>query len=310
MGSIDGFKLALIVVSAVAVLASVVEAVVLWRLNRPYDWREAGASLVVALGREFTNLLPLAIALPGGFWLYEHRLWTAPLDTAWGWVLLFLGVEFFYYWFHRGAHRIRWFWATHAVHHSSNRLNFSSAYRLGWTGRFTGILVYFVPLAWLGYPPQAIAAAFTINLLYQFWIHAEWIPRLGPLEGILNTPSAHRVHHGANLDYLDANYGGILMVFDRLFGTYVAERDDLKPRCGLVVPLQSYNPLRIAFFQWIAIAGDLRHARSLREIAGYLFGPPGWAPDGQGLTTENLRRRARSGRAEPLQELPPYPLPR
>lgn len=290
----DRFKLALVVVSGVAVAASLIEAVVLRRLGRPYDWREAAASLVVAFGREFMNLVPLAIALPGGFWLYEHRVWTAPLESVWGWVLLFIGVEFFYYWFHRGAHRIRWFWATHAVHHSSNSLNFSSAYRLGWTGRISGLLVFFLPLAWLGFEPRAIAAAFTINLLYQFWIHADWIPKLGPLEGILNTPSAHRVHHAANLEYLDANYGGIFMVFDRLFGTYVPERAEAPPRYGLVVPLRSYNPLRIAFFLWVDIVRDLRRARSLRDVAGYLFGPPGWAPDGNGLTTADLRRRAMS----------------
>ena len=297
MGPIDSFKLALIVVSGVAVAASFVEAVFLWRLGRPYDWREAGASLAVAMGREFMNLVPLAIALPGGFWLYEHRVWSAPLNTPWGWVLLFLGVEFFYYWFHRGAHRIRWFWATHAVHHSSNSLNFSAAYRLGWTGRITGTLLFFLPLTQLGFPPRAIAAAFTINLLYQFWIHADWIPKLGPLEGILNTPSAHRVHHAANLEYLDANYGGILMVFDRLFGTYVPERAENPCRYGLVAPLRSYNPLRIAFFLWMDVVRDLRRARSPREFAGYLFGPPGWAPGGNGLTTADMRRRARITRA-------------
>src|SRR5436190_11682160 len=186
MAQLDTLKLTLIALSGVAVLMSLIEALVQKILARPYDLREAGASLGVAAGREFMSLVPLAIALPGGFWLYEHRIWEAPLDRAWSWVLLFAGVEFFYYWFHRGAHRIRWFWATHAVHHSSNSLNFSSAYRLGWTGRFTGALVFFLPLAWLGFPPQAIAAAYTINLLYQFWIHANWIPKLGPLEGILN----------------------------------------------------------------------------------------------------------------------------
>ena len=295
----DRYNFTLAIVSGVAISASLIEAGVLWRLRGQYDWREAGASLAVAMGRELMNIVPLAIALPGSFWLYEHRVWTAPLGTVWGWVLLFFGVEFFYYWFHRGAHRIRWFWATHSVHHSSNNLNFSSAYRLGWTGRISGMLLFFVPLAWLGFEPRAIAAAFAINLLYQFWIHADWIPKLGPLEGILNTPSAHRVHHAANLEYLDANYGGILMVFDRLFGTYVPERAAAPPRYGLVVPLRSYNPLRIAFFLWIDMFRDLRRARSLREVAGYLFGPPGWAPDGNGLTTADLRRRAVSGLSAP-----------
>lgn len=285
-------RTALIAGALLALAASLVEGIVLTRARRAYDWRDAMASLALAVVRRLTDLLPLAIAMPGGYWLYENRLFSPPMDAWWSWVLLGLGVEFFYYAYHRATHRVRWFWATHAVHHSTNAFNLSAAYRLGWTGRISGTLLFFLPLAWLGFPPPAIAAMFALNLLYQFWIHAEWIPRLGPLEGWLNTPSAHRVHHAANLEYLDANYGGVLMIFDRLFGTYVPEREDLKPRYGLVVPLRTYNPLRIAFFQWVAIVRDLRRARGWRERAGYLFGPPGWAPDGPGDTTEALRARA------------------
>src|SRR5258706_2868117 len=292
--TLHNVRVVLIAVALTAVAASFVEAAILLGAKRAYDWRESAASFVVAVGRELTNLLPLSIALPGSFWLYQHRIWTPPLDSIWSWALLFLGIEFFYYWFHRASHRVRWFWATHAVHHSSNSLNFSSAYRLGWTSRIGGSLLFFVPLAWLGYPPAVIAAAFTINLLYQFWIHAAWIPQLGPLEGILNTPSSHRVHHAANLEYLDANYGGVLMIFDRLFGTYIPEKTTVPCRYGLVSPLRSYNPLRIAFFYWIEVLRDLRRARSPREIAGYLFGPPGWAPDGNGPTTENIHRASNS----------------
>jgi len=132
----------------------------------------------------------------------------------------------------------------------------------------------------------------SLNLLYQFWIHAAWIPRLGPLEWILNTPSAHRVHHASNLEYLDGNYGGVLVVFDRLFGTYIPERADTPCRFGLVEPIRGYNLLEIEFHQWIALWRDLRSARSLSEIRGYLLKPPGWRPDGQGKTTEDLRREA------------------
>jgi sterol desaturase/sphingolipid hydroxylase (fatty acid hydroxylase superfamily) len=285
-------RVVLIAALGTALIASFVEACILWRVKRVYDWREGVASLGVAAGREVSNVVPLSAALPGSYWLYDHRIWQEPLNTVWGFVALFIGLEFFYYWFHRASHRIRWFWATHAVHHSPNSINFSAAYRLGWTSRIGGSLLFFLPLAWLGFPPPMIAAAFVINLLYQFWIHAEWIPPLGLLEGILNTPSAHRVHHAANPEYLDANYGGVLMVFDRLFGTYIPEREDLPCRYGLVSPLRSYNPFRIAFFYWFEILRDLRRARQFREIIGYLFGPPGWAPDGKGLTTEELRRRA------------------
>jgi sterol desaturase/sphingolipid hydroxylase (fatty acid hydroxylase superfamily) len=285
-------RILLYAVFGIAIIASFIEAFVLWWLKRPYDFREAAASLVVTAGRLAFNVVPLAIAFPTAAWLYEHRIWSPTLDSFAGLAVLFIGIEFFYYWFHRGSHRIRWFWANHAVHHSPNSINFSAAYRLGWTSRIGGSLLFFLPLAWLGYQPEVIVAAFAVNLLYQFWIHAEWIPKLGPLEGILNTPSAHRVHHASNLEYLDANYGGVLMIFDRMFGTYIAERDDLPCRYGLVTPLRTYNPLKIAFFYWVEIFRDLRKARSLRDVAGYLFGPPGWAPDGNGPTTENMRKQA------------------
>jgi sterol desaturase/sphingolipid hydroxylase (fatty acid hydroxylase superfamily) len=300
----------LIVAAGVAVAAAMLEGVVTTLRRRDYDWRAAFASLAVAVGRRVLDLVPLSIAMPGAYWLYEQRLWTVPLDAWWGWVLLMLGLEFCYYWFHRTAHRVRWFWASHAVHHSPNQLNLSAAYRLSWTGRISGTLLFFVPLAWLGFPPAAIAAAFALNLLYQFWIHAAWIPRLGPLEGILNTPSAHRVHHAANPEYLDANYGGVLLVFDRLFGTYVPERDSVGCRYGLVQPLLTNNPLRIAFFQWVALIRDLRRARGPRDVAGYLLGPPGWAPDGAGDTTAALRARAaQAAGAVPQDQTPPAATP-
>ncbi len=280
-------------VAAVAVSASVLEGLVLsWLRPGSYDWRATGSSLLITVGRRLTDLLPLSIALPGGQWLYEHRLWTPDLSAWWGLALLFLGLEFCYYGFHRANHRIRWFWATHAVHHSPNQMNLSAAYRLGWTGKLTFSLVFFLPLCGLGFPPQAILVAFGLNLLYQFWIHTTWMPRLGPLEWVLNTPSAHRVHHAANLEYLDANYGGVLIVFDRLFGTYVPERADLPCRYGLVKPLQTHNPITIVFHQWIALARDLAGAGNAREVLGHLFGPPGWAPHGPGETTEAMRARA------------------
>jgi sterol desaturase/sphingolipid hydroxylase (fatty acid hydroxylase superfamily) len=132
----------------------------------------------------------------------------------------------------------------------------------------------------LGFPPKAVFAALALNLLYQFWLHTEWVPKLGWLEYVLNTPSHHRVHHAANADYIDRNYGGVLIVFDRLFGTFAAERDDLPCRYGLVTPLVSHNPIRIAFHDWLKMTSDLRGARSGREAIGYLFGPPAWRPDG------------------------------
>ncbi|MDM0039908.1 sterol desaturase family protein [Variovorax sp. J22G21] len=284
---------------ATVLAASLIEAVVLsWRHARAggpaYDWKAAGVSVIDFLVREYPLrlLLPLAFFTGAMDWIYQHRLWTLPMDHWSGWVACFLGQEFCYYWYHRAAHRVRWFWCTHAIHHSPNQLNLSAAYRFGWTGRLTGSLLFFFVAPLLGMPPRVILLMLSLNLLYQFWIHATWIPRLGPLEWVLNTPSAHRVHHASNLEYLDSNYGGVLIVFDRLFGTYTAERADVPCRYGLVTPMHTNNLLRIEFTQWQALWRDLRSARSARAVWGYLFKPPGWSPDGAGETTEALRRRA------------------
>ena len=283
-------------ISVVIVLAaSLLEALMLSTRNgwRSYDWKAAGVSVVDFLVREYPLrfLLPLAFWTGAMDWIWQHRLWTLPLDHWSGWAACFIVQEFCYYWYHRAAHRIRWFWCTHAIHHSPNQLNLSAAYRFGWTGRLTGTLLFFLVGPWLGVPPRILLILLSLNLLYQFWVHATWIPRLGPLEWILNTPSAHRVHHAANLEYLDGNYGGVLIVFDRLFGTYIAERADVPPRYGLVKPMTSYNLLVVEFDQWRALWRDLRQATSWRERLSYLVMPPGWRPNGLGETTEDMRRR-------------------
>jgi sterol desaturase/sphingolipid hydroxylase (fatty acid hydroxylase superfamily) len=134
--------------------------------------------------------------------------------------------------------------------------------------------------SFLGFDPLAVVGALFLNLLYQFWLHADWIPKLGVLEYVLNTPSSHRVHHARNPAYLDANFGGVLIVFDRLFGTYVEERADLPCQYGLVCPAMTYNPVLINVCPWIELVQDLASARSLGEVWGYLFGAPGWRPNG------------------------------
>ena len=293
----------LLFVAAPAVLVfALLEAMVLSRRAR-YDWRAFGVSSTDLVARIAVGIFaPLSIATPLVHWAVQHRLTTIALD---GWVAvmaLFVGQEFCYYWFHRAAHRVRWFWGNHAVHHSPNELNLSAAFRIGAFGKLTGVTLFFVPLIWVGFDVRTVFSVLTLNLLYQFWIHATWIPKLGWLEYVLNTPSAHRVHHASNPQYLDANFGGVLIVFDRLFGTYIEERADLPCRYGLVHPLTSYNPLRVEFAQWISLAHDLLRARSLRAVLGHLFMPPGWAPDGAGFTTAELRARLRQPGATVAQD--------
>lgn len=285
---------------APAVLGSaVLEALVLsWvqRVSRGgggYDWAGFGVSLFdYVLRIVVTIAVPFTIAAPLVGYVQAHRLGTIIVDGWWPALALFIGLEFCYYWLHRAAHRVRWFWCNHAVHHSPNQLNLMASLRIGAFGRLTGNVVFMLPLVWVGFDLRLVVTAVTLNLLYQFWLHATWIPKLGPLEGWLNTPSAHRVHHAANVEYLDANYGGVLMVFDRLFGTYIPERDDLPCRYGWVHPITSANPLKVEFAQWAYLLRDLLRSRSLRALAGTLAGPPGWKADGAGDTTEELRARS------------------
>lgn len=282
----------------IALTASLIEALVLSR-RQPggYDWKAAGVSILDQIGHQFLAFLPLSLAAPVFALAWDHRIATVPLDTAWSFVLLFIGQEFFYYWYHRSAHRIRWFWATHAVHHSPNELNLSAAYRLGWTGKLSGSTLFYTPLAWLGFRPEVVLLTLSLNLLYQFWIHATWIPKLGWLEYIFNTPSAHRVHHASNVRYLDANYGGVLIVFDRLFGTYIPECAEEPCKYGLVKPITGYNLLQIEFHGWRDLIRDVRKSDSVSQALGYVFMPPGWRPDGNGGTTEDLRRQQLTGHA-------------
>ncbi|PZO44135.1 MAG: fatty acid hydroxylase [Pseudanabaena frigida] len=250
------------------------------KLNRYYSWKESLASFGVFVGYVASGIFSKTLLVGLSLWLWEHRLLTVPLDTWWGILLLFLAIEFFYYWQHRASHRIRWIWASHAVHHSVNRLNLSAAYRLGWTGWLSGNFLFFLPPVWLGFHPIAVGVGLSLNLFYQFWIHSELIPKLGGLEWILNTPSHHRVHHASNRAYIDRNYGGVLIIFDRLFGTFTEENLSNPPVYGLTKPVRSHNPIAIALHEWARMLRDMQMTRSWRDCLAIALGSPsgdGWA---------------------------------
>jgi sterol desaturase/sphingolipid hydroxylase (fatty acid hydroxylase superfamily) len=266
----------------VVIVFAAIEAAALLIIRRGgYDWRAALCSLADLLVRQYVVYVYLAFGPID--WLtrfaWAHRVSTVPLGSAASIAALFIGQEFAYYWFHRCSHHLRFLWANHAVHHSTNELNLSAAFRFGWTGRLVGASLFFVPLMWLGFPPGPVFITLNLDLLYQFFIHATWIPTLGPLEWVLNTPSHHRVHHASNPEYRDKNFGGVLIVFDRLFGTFAAERKDAQCRYGLVMPLRSYNPLRIAFHGFVELGRDLWRARSWRARGrAFLALPPAPVP--------------------------------
>ena len=291
-----------LLVTAFVIAVSMVEAVWLTRKNRntatPFAWHEVWLSLADVFARKLLAMLPLSLAAPVFAFAWEHRIFTVELNSALTVLALFIGQEFCYYWYHRASHRIRFFWATHAVHHSPNQLTLSTAYRLGVTGKLTGSAIFFAPLVWLGVRPEVVLLTLFFNLMYQFWLHATWIPKLGWLEYVFNTPSSHRVHHASNVDYLDANYGGVLIIFDRLFGTYVGERADEPCRYGLVTPTTSRNPFVVEFEHWATLVRDVVKAKSVWTAINHVIRPPGWTPEGGGETTEELRHRSEATHRE------------
>jgi len=272
-------KLYMLVFPAFIALIAAEAAYFRWVLHKDYGWRATLSNVVVALGRLATEGALAAVVLAVYFTAYSLRPFDIPMDNWISWVALFFAVDFAYYWLHRMSHEIRWMWAQHAVHHSARQLTLSVAYRLGWTSLVAGPWLFLVPVCWIGFDPLSVGLMFAANLIYQFWLHTETVPRLGVLEAVFNTPSHHRVHHGVNPEYLDRNYGGVLIVWDRLFGTFAQESAGTDIEYGLVHQIDTLNPLKIVLSEWVSLFRDLRSARNLREAAGYAFGKPGWAPD-------------------------------
>ena len=274
---------------ALLVLAEIVAA----RLTGKgrYEARDSAASLLMGFGSEIAPLLGGAAAVGAVFYAaYEFRLFTIP-NTLWAVLLCFVLDDLRYYWWHRISHERRWFWASHVIHHSSQHYNLTTALRQTWTGQILGQILFKTPLIFLGFHPAMVLFVGAVNLIYQFWIHTELINRMGPFEWIFNTPSHHRVHHATNPRYLDANYAGTLIIWDRMFGTFIPESDDEKPRYGIIKNLGTFNPLVISFHEWIGIARDVWSAKSWRDRFGYLFGPPGWSPDGSRMTSAMIKQR-------------------
>ncbi len=203
--------------------------------------------------------------------LVAYAPYQMPMNTFWAWILLVFVDDFAYYWFHRFSHEIRFFWNFHVVHHSSNQYNLSVAVRQSWFG---GIAhwIFYVPVAFLGFPFWALVLVHGSNLIYQFWIHTKVIKKMGWLEYVFNTPSHHRVHHGVNDQYLDRNYAGIFIIWDKLFGTFIEEKEDV--RYGITTPLNSYNPIWINTHAWFETFAAMRHKKTLRGKMRCFFGSP------------------------------------
>lgn len=250
-----------------------------------YEWKDALSSIAMGLGNVLSGLLTKGIALGAYYLVYQYRLFELGFSW-WAWVLVVFADDFSYYWFHRCSHNVRFFWASHVIHHSSQKYNLSTALRQTWTGTISGSFVFYLWMPLLGFHPLMIVFMHSVSLLYQFWIHTEVIKKLPAwFEAVFNTPSHHRVHHAANARYLDRNHAGIFIIWDKLFGTFEPEKE--KPVYGLTRNINTYNPLRIATHEWLELFRDVwSHPR---HFWAYLFGPPGWSHNGQRKTSRQLR---------------------
>ena len=270
------------------------EMLVVRRRDRSrYEPRDTLNSLLLGLGSTVAGLVTggfvLALAFKVAALTPLHIGW-----VWWAWPLCFVLDDLAYYAFHRTAHRIRWFWASHVIHHSSQHYNLSTALRQTWTGFISLGFIFRLPLFLVGFEPAMVFFCAGLNLVYQFWIHTETIGRMPRVvEAVMNTPSHHRVHHGTNPRYLDTNYAGVFIVWDRLFGTFTPELDEEPVRYGLVRQLGSFNPLWAATHEWVGIARDLWRAPWSAKL-GYLVREPGWSHDGSRDTSAAIKARWRN----------------
>lgn len=260
------------------------------RVKGRYERNDAITSLLMGTGNVVVTIAYAFIILNLMYFAYEHRIFDLEINWLTG-ILCFIADDFRRFVFHAGTHRIRWWWADHVNHHSSQHFNLTTALRQPWTSLLTGAFVLYMPLAWLGFHPLLVLFVGGINLIYQFFLHTETVGKLWkPVEFVFNTPSHHRVHHSNNPRYLDSNYGAALIIWDRIFGTFVEERDEDVPQYGIVSDIATFNIFLVAFHEWIDMFRDVTApGLTLRQRLGYVFMPPGWSHDGSRKGSEELK---------------------
>lgn len=286
---------------AIPLFVALVLAEMLWAWKQSpqsYEPRDTLSSLAFGLGSTVAGALAGGAFLALFLWTWQFRVFDFGVQwwtVWWAWPLCFVLDDLKYYWVHRFGHRVRWFWASHVNHHSSQHYNLSTALRQTWTGFMTLQFLFALPLVLLGFHPVMIAICGGFNLIYQFWIHTEAIGRMPRwFESVMNTPSHHRVHHATNPRYLDRNYAGVFIVWDKLFGSFEAEvtpaQGGERIRYGIVKQLGSFNLIWSVFHEWVGIAQDIWRA-PWRHKLSYLLREPGWSHDGSRETSDMIRAR-------------------
>lgn len=269
----------------------VIEGLVLTRiLKKEYNIKDAYTSVLMGVGSAVINL---AIKIPVFFafeWIYSHRIFDLQ-PVWWVFILLFFADDFSFYLHHRACHGVRLFWAAHVNHHSSTNYNLAIALRQSW-GELFHKYIWWLWLPFIGFNPIWIFTMMSISLVYQYVLHTELVNKMGPLEWFFNTPSHHRVHHASNVRYLDKNHAGILIIWDRLFGTFLEEKKEEKVIYGITSNISSYNPFYIATHEYRALWKDVKRAPGILNKVKYLLMPPGWSHDGSTKTSKELQKEA------------------
>jgi len=239
-----------------------------WRLGEM--WASFGVFIIAQLMEKTSTL----IFVGAFFFLGEYVPWQIPVNI-WTTLLCLLLVDFIYYWEHVIEHKVRILWSYHSIHHSSPIYNYTTAMRVSFIDSLI-TWVFYLPLVAIGFHPYMVVLCFILVLMYQFWLHTEIISKLGWFEKIFMTPSQHRVHHGSDAMYLDKNFGALLSIWDRIFGTFQEEQH--RPNYGLTRPVNTINPIKVHLVEYLNIFKDIRKAKNVREVWNYLVKPPGWQP--------------------------------
>lgn len=287
----DWFLLGLIPLFALTVA---IEWLALRKRPGVFTLRDSLASMNVGGLYLVGDLLLLVFAVvPALHVVYAHRIATIPI-TGWTFAALYVAVDFSFYVFHRASHRIRWFWCAHVVHHASEHMNFTTAMRQSLFYNVAGQWLFFAPLVWLGFEPVWVVFALSLDLGFQFFLHTQGVVKLpAAIEFIFNTPSHHRAHHGRNPVYIDRNYGGTFIVFDRLFGSFVPEDTEREPvDYGIVRQVHSDNPLWLNLHEWVDMFTDARRPGTLSQRLKHLWAPPEWERPGMAPAAQPAARRA------------------
>jgi len=269
------------------------EVIINWRQRRElYEFKDSAASfgtsaVVVGLGSVSKTLAFLALMS-----IYQYRIFDFDIGVWWYFVLLFFAEDFTFYWHHRLSHQIRVLWAAHVNHHSSQEMNYTVAIRQSWVEVFYKY-IFWLWLPLMGFHPLHILLFQSFNAIFQFWPHTQLIRKVGFIEWIFNTPSHHRVHHSSNAVYLDRNHAGILIIWDRMFGTYQEELDEEPCVYGITNNITTYNPFKFQALGYIELWKDVSRAEKFSDKLRYIFNPPGWSHDGPDRTSDTVRKLAK-----------------